>query len=216
MKYPVNILLLIFLFITPVVLLSQDKNQSNYGLQFSLGVARTLHYNQPVNLIQCDEGCFPEEQKPKISPTVNFSIYRDFNNKNSLKLGFGSSSYRFWEKGQSNVGDGVTFVPFESVQRWSFYGFTLGYRYIFNPEKKVRIFVENEFRYEIPTQNYGLLKSGLAIQPKIGAILSINNNWSILVEGFFKSGLTIYSDKNFGEDYRPYAYGIQLGVNLKL
>jgi hypothetical protein len=216
MKYPINILLLIVLVTTPAILLGQGKNESKYSLQFNLGLSRTLHYNQPVSLIQCIEGCFPEEQKSRISPNVNLSIYRDFNHKNSLKISFGSSSYRFWERGQVNVGDGITFLPFESVHRWSFYGLSLGYRYILNPKKKVRLFVENEFIYEIPTQDYALFKSGLAIQPKIGAILSINDRWSILAEGLFKSALTIYSDKNFGEDYRPYAYGIQIGVNLKM
>ncbi|WP_423999126.1 hypothetical protein [Maribacter sp. IgM3_T14_3] len=216
MKYPIKILLFITLFTTPLILLGQDNTVSKYSLQFNLGVSRTLHYNQPLSLIQCIEGCFPEEQKPRISPNVNFSIYRNIDDKNSLKLGFGSSSYRFWESGQSNVGDGVTFVPFELVQRWSFYGLSLGYRYVLNSEKKVRLFVENEFIYEIPVQHYELLKSGIAIKPKIGAMLSINDRWSILAEGFFKSALTIYSDKNFGEDYRPYAYGIQLGINLKI
>ncbi|PIB39157.1 hypothetical protein [Maribacter sp. 4G9] len=216
MKNYIHISILLILFTNAEIAIGQDSEQSKYSIQFNLGISRTLHYNQPVNLFQSLEGSFPEEQKPRNSPNVNLSIYRDFNSKNSLKIGFGSSSYRFWERAQSNVGDGITFVTVESVRRWSFYGLSLGYRFILNPERKVRLFVENEFIYEIPTQNYALLKSGLAIQPKIGGILNLNDNWSILVEGFFKSALTMYSDKNFGEDYKPYAYGVQLGVNLRI
>ena len=216
MKHCIRISLIVMLLITTKTLLSQDRPNSNYSIQVNLGIAKTLHYDQPVNLIQCIEACFPEEQKAKITPNGNLNLYRDFNKRNSIKIGFGASSYKFEERGQSNVGDGETFVPFESVRRWSFYGFSLGYRHIFNAEKKVRFFIENDFIYEIPAQDYALLKSGLAVQPKIGAILSINNNWSIVGEGFFKSALSVYSDKDFGEDYRPYAYGIQLGLNLKI
>lgn len=211
-----RIVILTMLFSNPTILLSQDDPKREYSVQLNLGLSRTLHYNQPVNLIQCIEGCFPEEQTAKTTPNGNLNLYRDFDKKNSLKIGFGASSYKFEERGQSNIGDGVTFVPVESVRRWSFYGFSVGYRYIFNSEKKVRLFIENDFIYEIPTEDYPLFQSGLAIQPKIGAILGIDNNWSIIAEGFYKSALTVYSDKDFGKDYKPYAYGIQLGVNLKI
>ena len=122
------------------------------------------------------------------------------NQKNSLKIGLGASIYRYWEKGLAGDGGGTS-SPYELTHNGAFMVYLYGYRYIFNTEIKVRPFIENDFVYEIPTEDYALLKSGLAIQPKIGAILGINTNWSILMEGFYKSVLTTYSDKDFRKDY---------------
>ena len=215
MKYLAYILIIPTLLTNPEILLGQDSGQSKYSLQLNLGLSRTLHYNRPVAQNQCIEGCFPEVQKPRNTPNGSLSLYRELNHKNSFKIGLGASNYTYREIGLAGDGGG-TFSPYELTNRWSFYGLSIGYRYIFNQEIKVRPFIENDFVYEIPTEDYALLKSGLAIQPKIGAILSINTNWSILAEGFYKSALTTYSDKDYGKDYKPYAYGIQLGINLKI
>jgi len=212
MKHLTSFLILAMLLTSSEILFGQDRN---YSLQLNLGLSRTLHYNQPVNQNRCIEGCFPEQQKSRNTPNGSLNLYRELNQENSLKLGLGASSYRYWEKGLAGDGGGTS-SPYELTNRWSFYGISLGYRYIFKTEKKVRFFLENDFIYEVPTEDYPLLKSGLAIQPKIGGILSINSNWSIIAQGFYKSALTVYSDKDFGKDYRPYAYGIQFGINLKI
>ncbi|WOC40131.1 hypothetical protein [Polaribacter sp. HL-MS24] len=136
MKYSIHILLLILLFAYPKTLIGQDSPKSKYSIQFNLGLSRTLHYNQPVNQNRCIEGCFPEEQKPKNTPNGSLNLYRELNQKNSLKIGLGASSYRYWEKGLTGDGGG-TFSPYELTKRWSFYGVSIGYRYIFNPEKKL-------------------------------------------------------------------------------
>lgn len=215
MKYISLITILTILNLNSSNILAQDTNLSKYSLQLNLQLSRTLHYNQPVNLNQCIEGCFAEEQKSRITPNINFSLYRDFNKKNSLKIGLGSSSYRYFEKGMTNTGGG-DFLPYESTTKWSFYSLYAGFRHIFTPLKKVKLFLENDFIYEIPAVDYGLTKNGFAIQPKIGAIINLSDNWSVIAEGFYKSGITNYKEKDFGKDYIPYAYGLQLGVNLKL
>lgn len=216
MKYYTFISLLTVLFINSETLFSQEPESSKYNLQLTLGISNTLHHNQPVNLnYGCIEGCFPEDQKSRVTPNINFSLYRAFNLKNSLKIGLGSSSYRYWERGQTGNGGG-SFSPYELINRRSFYGLSLGYRYIFNTEKKVNFFIENDFVYEIPVEDYAFIKNSFAIQPKIGAIIKMNTNWSFIAQGFYKSALTKYSDKAWGKEYKPYAYGIQLGINLKI
>lgn len=217
MKYSIPILLFTLLFINSKNLIGQDTSSSKYSLQLILGLAKTFHHNQPVNFSRCIEGCIPDEQKSRIAPNINLSLYRAITQKSSLKLGFGTSSYKYWEKGRGSDGS-TSFYPYEFTNKLSFYGLSLGYRYIFNQQKKVKLFIENEFIYETPVNseyNYAI-KNGLAIQPKIGAIMNLNTNWSIVSEAFYKSALISYGDKDFGEDYRPYAYGIQLGVNLKI
>jgi len=216
MKYYTFVFLITILFLNSELLFSQKNTSSKYNLQLNLGVSNTLHYNRPVNLnFRCFEGCFPEEQKSRITPNVDFNIYRNLNQNNSLKIGFGVSSYRYWERGQAGDGGGG-FSPYEFINEWSFYGLSLGYRYIFHSEKKVNLFIENDFVYEIPINESRNITNGFAIQPKIGAIIKMNANWSFIAHGFYKSSLTKYSDKGWGKEYRPYAIGIQLGLNLKI
>lgn len=215
MKYIYLIIISTVLSLNSSNILAQDINISKYSLQLNLGLSSTLHYNQPVNVNQCIEGCFPEEQNSRMTSNINFSLYRGFNKKNSLKIGLGSFSYRYFEKGMASTG-GRDFLPYESTRRKSFYGLHIGLRHIFTPLKKFELFLENDFIYEISVVNYGLIKNGFAIQPKIGAIINISDNWSVIVEGFYKSGITKYNKENFGKDYIPYAYGLQLGANLKL
>lgn len=215
MRYYTFIVLTI-LFINSELLCSQKVDSSKYSLQLTLGLSNTLHYNKPVNLnFRCIEGCFPEEQNSRLTPNIGFSLYRNFNQRNSLKIGVGASSYRYWERGQAGNGGGG-FGPYEFINRWSFYGISLGYRYIFNSENRVNVFLENDFVYEIPLDVNRNITSGFAIQPKIGAIVKLNNNWNFIAQGYYKSSLTAYSDKGWGKEYKPYAYGIQLGINLKI
>jgi hypothetical protein len=216
MKYYTFVFLLTILFVNSELLFSQKTKSAKYNLQLNLGVSNTLHYNRPVNLnFGCFEGCFPEEQNSRITPNVDFNIYRILNQNNSLKIGFGVSSYRYWERGQEGDGGGGL-APYESIKRWSFYGLSIGYRYIFYSEKKVNLFIENDFVYEIPIDDNRYITNGFAIQPKIGAIIKFNSNWSFIAHGFYKTSLTEYSETGWGKEYKPYAYGVQLGINLKI
>lgn len=209
------ITVLLALLTCPNPLLAQDDAKREYNLQLDIGLLNTLHYNQPVSLNQCIEGCNPEDQDAKLASAFGLNLYRGVDSKNSLKIGFGLSSYRYDEIGQGGTGDG-SLAAYEIANKWNFYGISLGYKYTFNPKHQLSFFLEGDVIYELPTDDYTFIQSGLAVQPKIGAQLSINQRWNLIAEGLFKSALTNYSDKNFGDDYKPYAFGIQVGVNFSL
>jgi len=215
MKHPTFVLALIAFFFSPTCLLSQDDKPRKFSLQFNLGLARTFHFSQPVQgLFLCFEGCRSEEQKARIAPNFNFSLYRDFNESHSLKIGYGRYNYRYWERGLSSAG-GDELFPYESTLRWEFDGISIGYRHTFNSTKKVRLFIASELIYEIPI-GPALIKNGVAVQPKFGAIINLTNRWSFVGEAFYKNAVTNYSDNPRGDNYVPYAYGIQLGINFRI
>ena len=216
MKYPLAFVALLILSLNLYMLSAQDIVARKYSLQLDLGLSRTFHYNQPINLNPCIEGCFPENQKPRITPNIELGIYRDLNAKNSFKIGIGVSSYKFWEEGMAGTGGG-DYLPFQQTVRHSFYNISAGFRHIFNDQTKVKVFFEPNMLYEIPVKDYYLLpKNGVAAKLKLGTLINLSNKWGLIAEGFYQSGITRYNERDFGKDYIPFAYGLQFGLNLKI
>lgn len=185
-------------------------------LQFNFGVLRTLHYQRPVQMKSCIEYCYAEEQRAGISKNFELGYYKIINQMNELKLGAGKSEYRFREKGLASPGDD-SLLPYDVTIDNNFYSFSLGHKYIFNPDKKYRPFIENNVMLDLMRQNnYSSLKSkSLAIATRIGIHLKLSQWNNLVLNGFFKSAILNYNG-GYGDKYLPFAYGIELGVTNAL
>lgn len=176
----------------------------------------TLHYHRPVNVLFCIEPCYPEEQKSRISPSINLSVYRALNKNNELKIGVGFSGYRFWEKGLASPGD-TRLLPYEIIQGLYYFNFSAGFRHLFVTKNQFTPFFETGILYEmLPYENYLLKNSGIAIQSQAGIILKFTDKWSLIIDGFYKTGIIKYNKREFKPDYIPFGYGIQVGMNLRI
>lgn len=191
--------------------------QTKYSLQLDYGLSNTLHYQQPVNLILCFEGCFAEEQKARLASNIHANIYRSFNLKNSLKFGLGISKYRFLEKGLASPGDD-SLLPYEDIRELRYWNISLGFRHIITQKKQVQLFSEVDLIYERLQSGYYLAKkSGLAIKSQIGIITKSSDQWSAVITAFYKSGMIRYTKENpWSKTYIPFGYGLQIGFNKSL
>jgi len=216
MKYLSVIVLLLVINLSSYNLHAQDDIEGKYSIQIDYGISNTLHYNQPVNVSFCEEGCYPEVQKPRIASNLDLEIYWAHNKKNSWKIGVGFSEYRFFEKGLASPGD-ATLLPYESTIELTYISFNAGFRHMFCPKNNICPFVETELIYELsPGEKIFLKNYGLANKSKIGTIIRISDKWSTTVECFYKTGIINYLKKEFNKTYVPFGYGIQLGIEMKL
>lgn len=216
MKYLSVILLLLVLILSSYNLNAQDTDDVKYSIQIDYGISNTLHYNQPVIVTFCEEGCYPEVQKPRIASNMDLSIYRAYNKNNSLKIGVGFSEYRFFEKGLASPGD-ASLLPYESIIELQYFSFNAGFRHIFNSNNNIFPFVATELIYEVLPGDKIIMKNyGLASKSKIGAIIRISDKWSTAVECFYKTGIVNYREKKFDKNYIPFGYGIQVGIEMKI
>lgn len=191
--------------------------QTKYSLQLDYGLSNTLHYQQPVNLILCFEGCFAEEQKAKLASNLHANIYRSFNQKNSLKFGLGFSKYRFFEKGLASPGDASLF-PYESMRELHYWNASLGLRHIIAQKKSIYLFTEVDLIYERLQSGYYLIKkNGFAVKPQIGVMTKLSDKWNAVITGFYKTGIIRYNKNNYSpKAYLPFGYGLQIGFNRSL
>jgi hypothetical protein len=207
------LLILFFSTICYSSLLAQNIN-SNISLKLEVGSASTLHHDRPVTLDQCEEGCFAEEQNAEITFNYNLSIYKALNQRNSVKIGVGRFNYKYNEKGQAGVGDG-SFAEYQYTIERNFFNLFVGYKYTFNPEKKVKYFLEGYLIYKSDLNNYESL-NGLAFQPSLGLQLQLTDRWHLSGNAFFRTAFTDYSDINLVNSYRPYGFGLSAAIHLKL
>ena len=211
------ITLLALLLLLSNVLIAQNGSESKYSIQFNYGIAKTLHYNPPVDFIICFEGCPAQEQKAKWAPQFEFSLYRTLSEKSSVKIGIGSSTYRFWQLIFSSEGSGPPVIPNETVEEFDYFSLSVGYRHVFGSAKLFRPFFETDFFVEIHEgESEFFKKCGVAVKPQIGALISVSENLAFVVDGFYKSGIMKYNKTTYSGDYIPYGYGVEVGVNLKL
>ncbi len=186
------------------------------SIQFDYGISVTFHYNPPVNLNACDEGCFTEEQESRISSNASIGFYRKLNDRNALKLGVGLSEYRYWEKGSAGSGGGSLY-PFEDIYELKYYNFSFGFKHLFYAEHIIMPFIETEFILELPDETYNLTENyGIANKSQVGATIEISNRWSANLGAFFKTGIMNYKKSKRYKSYVPYGYGIQIGLNFKI
>lgn len=211
----INLFLLVFL-TTILTSLNGQNNSAGNSIQIDFSMARTLHYNQPVDLILCIDGCFVEEQNPGYAPNIDISFYKNLNFKNSIKFGVGLSGYKFFEKGLASPGDN-SLLPYQRHVEFRYFNFSAGHRYIFGSFKMMRPYFENSLHFEILTDESRLLKKhGLAVKSQIGMLLSIFKKLDFAVSGFYKTGIIPYNNKVLNKYYIPLGYGLELGLNVKI
>lgn len=203
------------------IALAQNNNERKYSIQFNYGIAKTLHYNQPVNFVLCFEGCNAEEQEERSTPNLDLSVYRNLNRNNSLKVGVGFSSYKFWESGGISPGSGGL-SPYETTRELKYFTISTGYRHIFETSKLISPFFQADLLFEIhrdenSDESYFLKKTGIAVKPQIGFVVRVSKSFNILVDGFYKTGVVKYNKESIlDENYIPYGYGLEVGMNLKI
>lgn len=195
---------------------AQTELGSRSKIQLNFGLANTFHYNAPVNLNFCIEGCFPTEQQARIGKNLEISYARSLNFKNDLLIGVGVTQYKYWEKGLASPG-GPGLVPYEQVVDFGYYNIWLGHR--FTPTKnKIKPFLENNIVYEfLASPSETLRFGGLALKSKLGAIANISERLDLNINGFFKSAIGKYNSGNFERGrYVPYSYGLEIGISVNI
>jgi hypothetical protein len=194
-------------------LMAQSGNDKKYNIQFNYGMAKTLHYRQPVNFIMCFEGCTATKQIAKVAPHYELSLYRNWNAKNSLKIGVGFSVYKSFEKGLYLFDN----TPYETTREFKYVAFSTGYKRIFSTNSLIRPFFEAELLFEMYRGGSDYFKKwGVAIKPQVGAQVKISDKLVVVLDGFYKSGIVKYNAFNYNRDYIPFSYGVEVGMNLKI
>lgn len=204
--------LIVVLLLSSGEALSQPKPMYKGSFQLNLGLSKTLHYNQPVRILACIEGCYPSEQRARTARNLEMGYYRTLNYKNELKLSTGFTEYRFWEKGMASDGGGIL-NPYTWIVTSYYLDFSMGYRYTFPADKRVRPFLESQLTYELLTSSDRVLKPrSFATSLKFGGILDASKGRSLIISAYFKSGVSRYNKEGYGEAYVPFAIGVEVGV----
>ncbi len=184
MKKLMMLCLILFLLSFENSVFAQSKIALDYG------ISNTLHYNQPVNLNFCDEGCFPNKQRAKLAHNIALSYYKSINAKHEIKIGIGASQYRYWEKGMASDG-ASNLYPYQNIHEFSYYNFTIGHRFKLKQYKKIKLYIENSVIYERLIYESSVLKQrGMAIKMGIGFLTRISKKLDANFKAFYKSGLT--------------------------
>lgn len=212
-----KVLLILLSCICSTKLFAQDTLVQRYSLQLDYGLSRTLHYQEPINLTLCFEGCFAEEQKASFASNIHATIYRSFNQRNSLKFGLGMSKYRFLEKGLASPGD-PSLLLYERIRALRYWNVSLGLRHIIAQKKQVYLFTEVDLIYEhLISGPYLVKRNGMAIKPQIGILTKLSDKWTVVISGFYKTGFIHYNKEDYRTKvYIPFAYGLQIGFNKSL
>lgn len=181
--------------------------------QLSSARAFTLHYQSPVQLSVCFEGCMPETQRALLSPTYTLNYYRQIYPKHSLRLGIGITEYRFSESGLSS--DGANgYYPYKDIQNYLYTAYLLGHRYMVTPRKVISPFLESTATYESAGGKGGIFYSlsGVSIQLATGVSWRLTPSVSIMLSGFYKSAIMNYYHGNPSRRYYPFSYGMEFSV----
>ena len=188
---------------------------SRYSLQLDFGRAKTFHYNAPVFLILFYEGSIVEKQFARTAPDYLLSVAYDVDTKNSIKIGYGFSQYRFYEKGLSDVGDGSAFYPYEILWTFKYFQSVLGYRHLLSTAGPISPFLQSEIIGEYLFKKYYTVnKLGVAVKFGVGTLLRLSKHWSADLNAFYKTGITRYNPLPYPK-YIPYSYGLQAGLNYR-
>ena len=179
--------------------------------QLSTARAFTLHYQSPVQLSVCFEGCMVEKQQARIAPTYTLNYYRQIFPKHSLRLGIGLTEYRFRESGLSSDG-AHTYYPYEDIYQEIYSAFVLGHRYMFAPLKVISPFLESTVIYESAGGDAFYSLKGISLQLTTGLSWRLKSSFSIMLNGFYKSAITNYYHGHISRQYYPFSYGMELSA----
>lgn len=187
------------------------------SFQMTAGFAISLHYDQPISMLPCLEGCYAEKQRPALAKSMAMSYYRHFNNRNAVKIGLGFSQYRYWEEGLASPGDN-TLLPYERIFEHHYFNLMLGYRFSFWSRPGFEAYFEPEVVYERGlNEELYLLNNAWAAKGNFGVIIPVNGRLRINTNLFYKTGLSRYNTDYWNNSlvtYIPFAAGLDIGVSV--
>jgi hypothetical protein len=188
----------------------------NYGYQWTYSYAGLFRH------FECDEGCYPTEQRGIPLVTLNVQYHHPFNNsKLSLVIGVDANSKGWEEHGMSNTGAGE-YVAYKEDFMVSYLGALTGVGYDLVEFRRCKIVVGQLLNPEVMI-NYH--KDGVFKKHVLGTRTTASfqgpigkSNSSFLITPYFHSALVRYNkpDEFYGNpDYIPYGVGLSLGLAFK-
>lgn len=208
-------LLIYFLFLSNSISAQNDSFKYK-GLKWTLGVAYSFHYNSPVDLIRCAEGCMALQQEGNLSPSIELSYYGLFNHISNLGLGIGFHHLRWSDQGLVDDGDGYTYSPYDMVASMNILNFNFGYFIPIKIKDKMNIYLRPEIGFDMNIEYKQLRRRGVSGKFIVGCFLSNMKKRNLAIEAFFKSGMMDYNIISQGKDYTPYAVGAQLTISSEV
>ena len=185
------------------------------AVQFDIGIAHTFHYQHPVMINFCEDGCYPVEQEPRIGKSIDVGYYHMLGQRNEVRLGIGFCEYRFAEKGMASPGD-ADLLPYQVIVDLNYMTLFAGHRLrLSRQDRKVIPMIENDFYVDLfPPGDHVLKSANFAVKTKLGVFISLEDNLNLVLNGFFKSAIARYNRHESTGDYFPYAYGIEIGLKV--
>ncbi|MEP6645865.1 MAG: hypothetical protein ABJC12_02150 [Saprospiraceae bacterium] len=190
----------------------QDHNIKTKRIEIDFGLAKTFHYNAPVNLISCYEGCFATKQKALPAINGDISYFISLNEKNEINVGLGGAQYRYYEMGLAYSPDPNP-SEYEETNTYTYIDFFVGHRLTLAAGKKIRPFLENNLIMEVlPGDWYVIKPVNFAWKIKSGLNIPISTKFTVNMCCYYKTAVLRFDFKDFDSHYFPYAFGIQMGV----
>ncbi len=200
----------------PSSIISQNEKTTTNAIQLTIGLANTLHYQQPVKLSYCSAGCFLEKQEARPAVSIALSYYKSILPRHSLMAGFGIFQVRYWEKGMG-YNSMINLVPYERTYELFYQSASVGYRFTPYPNQTFSPFIESNAFYEwseIGGPFFSL--NGVSLQLCAGVSWNITSRISLILDGFYKSAIMdYYQDGYYHNTYYPFAYGLDGSAALK-
>ncbi len=204
--------LILFLISMPVLVMSQMEPLLRNAVQLTTARAFTLHYQQPVALSVCFEGCIPEKQVALMASTNTLSYYRQIRPRHTVRLGFGLVDYRFEETGLASDGSS-SYHPYVDIQDYTFFALLMGHRFMVSPQKALSPFIESTLFYEWGDQyDFNENLRGASLQLGLGIAWRMTQTFSLTLDGYYKSAIMNYKRRHSGDPYYPFSYGMQLAL----
>lgn len=195
---------------------TQTDSLGYSGFKWTVGVAYSFHYNSPVNLIRCAEGCMALEQKGNVSPNIELSYYGLFNHISNLGLGIGFYLPRWRERGLVDDGDGSSYSPYDMVASMSIMNFNFGYFIPIKVRDTKNIYLRPEIGFDMNIEYNDLRRRGVSGKFIVGYFIPSRKKRNLAIEAFFKSGMMDYNIWSQRTDYIPYAIGAQLTISSEM
>lgn len=212
-----KIFLIITVLITNIQLLQAQQNKSYISI--NLGVQNTNLFDKNFQSFMVDEGSYPTKQKASYFVDFNMLYNKPIcQSKFETNLGIGFNQKGFKEAGIASDGS-PNFVSYNTIIRNSYITAICGLSYPFYSNKNINskigfslipnINLNDHYLYHIVSLSNRIhLKSSWAVSEKLSITSSLYFETALMY--FNRTRLTSQSTH-----YLPYAFGLNLGMDLK-